>query len=183
MEFRSREATSEEFRSRQGTVDDVERIVAIWMEGIEGSLGTPPPPGHDYHAYFTQSLQSQDETFRFTVVEDVSSGELQGWLSLSPFRSNPAVKGIMAELSAYVHPGSKSSGVIRFGFQEMLHHADTSPLQYIVAFTLETNEPALRLLKRHGFSVLGAYPTCPKDAEAPPLVYTVRPCAYPEAQG
>lgn len=168
-----------EFRARQGTVEDTDRIVDIWMRGIENSLGTPPPAGHDYRAYFGERLENQDDIFRFTIVEN-DAGDVLGWMSLSPFRSNPAVKGIMAELSAYVEPNKIASGVTGFGLDHVMRAADASLLQYVIAFCLRSNTGALKLVYRYGFKELGEYPVSSKAPDATPLVYLVRACAYRE---
>ncbi len=166
------------FRVRQATIDDLDDVLGIWRRGIESSLGTPPPQDKDYKTYFAERLLNQTEIFSFTCAETLD-GLVVGWISLSPFRSNPAVKGVMAEMSAYVDPEHVASGITGFAVKSVLARADASPLQYIVAFTLETNDGVLQLCKRFGFTLVGSYPVSPKAPDATPLAYLVRPCAYP----
>ncbi len=166
------------FRVRQATIDDLDRVLKVWTAGVESSLGTPPPPTHNYKEYFAERLLDQTDIFSFTVAES-AEGEVIGWISLAPFRSNPAVKGVMAEMSAYVDPAHVASGVTGFAVKSVLARADASDLQYVVAFTLESNTGVLTLCERFGFKRVGTYPVSPKAPDAAPLVYLVRPCARP----
>ena len=171
--------SEQSFNVRQATIDDLDQVLDIWTRGIESSLGTPPPVTKDYKTYFAERLLDQTDVFSFTCAEN-AAGEVVGWISLSPFRSNPAVKGVMAEMSAYVDPAHVSSGVTGFAVKSVLENADVSPLQYIVAFTLVSNVGVLKLCDRFGFKLVGTYPVSSKAPDATPLAYLVRPCAYPE---
>lgn len=164
-----------QFSVRQASIDDLDKVLDIWTRGIESSLGTPPPPDKDYKTYFAERLLDQTDIFSFTVAEN-ADGQVIGWISLSPFRSNPAVKNVMAEMSAYVDPLHVAGGVTGFAVQSVLAKADASALQYIVAFTLETNTGVLKLCQRFGFKLVGSYPVSPKAPDATPLAYLVRPC-------
>ena len=122
-----------------------------------------PPEDKDYKTYFAERLLNQTEIFSFTCAE-TPDGKVVGWISLAPFRSNPAVKGVMAEMSAYVDPEHVATGITGFAVKSVLQKADASPLQYIVAFTLETNDGVLQLCKRFGFKLVGTYPVSPQGA-------------------
>ncbi len=160
---------------RPAAVDDLDAIHQIWLEGVENSLGAPPAAGVDYRGYFKQRLEAQNEVFKYFVVED-SNREIVSWQSLSPFRSNPAVAGVMAELSAYTNPKTTPGRPTLLGLEETFRFADASPLHYVVAFIAENNPKALRLAEHLGMRQVGHFPIAPEAPHLPQLVYLVYPC-------
>jgi L-amino acid N-acyltransferase YncA len=113
--------------------------------------------------------------FQYFVVEN-DEGEIVSWQSLSPFRSNPAVAGIMAELSAYASPTAAPGRPTLLGLEAAMRFADQSPLHYVVAFIAETNPKALRLAEHVGLKRIGTFPRSPQAAHLPELAYLVYPC-------
>jgi L-amino acid N-acyltransferase YncA len=160
---------------RQARGGDASTIYQIWIEGIEASLGARPKGDLDYEAYFRSRLETQDEVFQFFVVEN-DGGEIVCWQSLSPFRSNPAVAGVMAELSAYASPRHMPGRPTMLGLEEVLRFADRSPLHYVVAFIQEQNSKALRLAEHVGLKQIGVFPRSPQAPHLPELAYLVYPC-------
>lgn len=160
---------------RQGRPEDAENIHRIWLEGIEASLGSKPKGDLDYEAYFRARLETQSDVFQYFVVEN-DEGEIVSWQSLSPFRSNPAVAGVMAELSAYASPKHMPGRPTLLGLEELLRFADRSPLHYVVAFIQEQNQKALRLAEHVGLKRIGTFPRSPQAPHMPELAYLVYPC-------
>jgi L-amino acid N-acyltransferase YncA len=160
---------------RQGRPEDSEAIYRIWSEGIETSLGRRPRGGLDFEAYFRGRLEAQDEVFQYLVVEN-DDGEIVSWQSLSPFRSNPAVAGVMAELSAYASPKHMPGRPTLLGLTELMRLADGSPLHFVVAFIAESNSKALRMAEHVGLRRIGTFPRSPEAPELPELAYLVYPC-------
>lgn len=160
---------------RQGRPEDAPAIHRIWIEGIEASLGARPKGDLDYEAYFESRLAVQDDVFQYFVVED-ETGDIVSWQSLSPFRSNPAVAGIMAELSAYASPTATPGRPTLLGLEALLRFADQSRLHYVVAFIAETNTKALRLAEHVGLERIGTFPRSPQAPHLPGLAYLVYPC-------
>lgn len=160
---------------RRGRPADAPTIHRIWIEGIEASLGTRPQGDLDYEAYFRGRLEAQDDVFQYFVVEN-DGGEIVSWQSLSPFRSNPAVAGIMAELSAYASPTHTPGRPTLLGLEALMQFADRSPLHYVVAFIAESNSKALRLAEHVGLRRIGTFPRSPQAAHLPELAYLVYPC-------
>lgn len=163
---------------RGGRVEDAEELVRIWRSGLLSSLGSPPPSGLDDVGYFRHRLETQDEVFRYFVVED-GAGDIVAWQSLSPFRSNPAVVHVMAELSAYADPAKSPGFPTLQGLQALFAHADQSPLHYVVAFITLENPKAYRLAEHFGMRRAGTLPRTPKKPENPELAYYVYPCGTP----
>jgi L-amino acid N-acyltransferase YncA len=160
---------------RQGRPTDASAIHRIWIEGIVASLGSRPQGDLDYEAYFASRLDAQDHVFQYFVVEN-DAGEIVSWQSLSPFRSNPAVTGIMAELSAYASPTAMPGRPTLLGLEALMRFADQSPLHYVVAFIAETNAKAQRMAEHVGLKRIGSFPRSPQAPELPELAYLVYPC-------
>ncbi|MEN9577217.1 MAG: hypothetical protein RJA70_226 [Pseudomonadota bacterium] len=167
---------------RAGTVEDAEAIHEIWLNGVENSLGSAPSGEVDYAAYFRQRLAAQNDVFKYFVVEN-SDGEVVSWQSLSPFRSNPAVVGVMAELSAYTSPKQMPGRPTLLGLEETFRFADRSPLHYVVAFIASSNAAALRLSEHLGMRNIGTFPIAPQAPHLPELAYMVYPCKNSKTAG
>jgi L-amino acid N-acyltransferase YncA len=163
-----------ELSIRQATLDDVEPIFGIWSEGFRQSLGSDPPDGVDFPKFFLHKVQSQDDTYRIFVAEH--QGEIVGWVSLSPFRSNPAVVDLFAELSLYAKDGYHNLGIGKELLQHCLAHADHSRLQFVVAFIAASNRAAMNMGMRAGFLHVGTLPRPPKQPNMPEVSYNVYPC-------
>ncbi len=155
------------FRVRTATVSDLPDVMRIWRAGIENSLGGPPPDTMDYEAYFQARLEEQTEVFRFFLVEN-TEGRVVAWQSVMPFRSNPATRGTMAEISLYTDPSSPGPATLA-GVTAMLAHADRSPLLFLLAIIAETNLGAANLAKNFGLAHIGTMPATPKAPHLPAL--------------
>jgi L-amino acid N-acyltransferase YncA len=165
------------FRVRRAEPEDLDVIMSIWLAGIESSLGGPPPATVDYPAYFKARIEEQNDVFRFFLIED-ESGTVVAWQSIMPFRSNPATRGTMGEISVYTHP-SHSGGATSAGMTAMWAHADASPLQFLLAVIAENNKAARALANRFHMQELGVMPKSLKVADTPALAVYVYPCRPP----
>ena len=163
-----------ELTIREATLDDVRPIHAVWQEGFKQSLGSDVPDGIDFPKFFLHKVESQDDTYKIFVAEE--GGAIVGWVSLSPFRSNPAVVELFAELSLYTKTGHQNLGVGRELLARCLSHADHSRLQYVVAFIAATNRAAMKLGMQVGFLHVGTLPRPPKQPTMPEVAYNVYPC-------
>lgn len=159
---------------RQATMDDVAPIYGIWSEGFRQSLGSDPPGDVDFPTFFRHKVETQDDTYKIFVAEE--NGGIVGWVSLSPFRSNPAVVELFAELSLYTKMGHHNLGVGRDLLDVCLEHADRSRLQFVVAFIATTNRVAMKLGMQAGFLHVGTLPRPPKQPNMPEVSYNVYPC-------
>lgn len=166
-----------DFRIRPATIADTAQIYRIWRDGSAISLGAELPSELDYEPYFRERVAAQDAIFKFFVAED-ETGAIAGWVSLTPFRSNPVVREAMAELSAYVRTDVVRTGVVRKLVNYCFHHAEQSPLLYVNAFISSANEPALIAALANGLLFVGSFPQSPKSS-APPLVYLTKVIAKP----
>jgi L-amino acid N-acyltransferase YncA len=166
------------FRVRGARVDDLDAIMAIWRAGIRNSLGGPLPESMDYPAYFRARLEEQDEVFKFFIVES-PEGKVIAWQSVLPFRSNPATRGTMGEVSAYADPAYAHSRATLTGLTELFAHADTSPLHFLIAFIADPNQAAASLARHFGMVEAITLPISPKADHLPPLGLFVYTCGRP----
>ena len=163
-----------DLRIRQATMDDVEPIFDVWNEGFRQSLGSDPPDDVDFPEFFRHKVRTQDDTYKIFVAE--RDAEIVGWVSLSPFRSNPAVVDLFAELSLYAKTGHHNLGVGKELLVHCLDYADRSRLQYVVAFIAATNRAAMKMGMQVGFLHIGTLPRPPKAPNMPEVSYNVYPC-------
>jgi L-amino acid N-acyltransferase YncA len=163
------------FTVRSASPDDLDVILDIWRAGIESSLGGPPPDTIDYRAYFAARIEEQTDVFRFFLIQE-EGGKVVAWQSILPFRSNPATRGTMGEISVYTHPDWYTSGATHFGMSAMWAHADASPLLFLMAVIAEGNKPARALADRFEMQLLGLMPKSPKAETMPALAVYLYPC-------
>lgn len=168
------------FTVRSASPDDLDVILDIWRAGIESSLGGPPPDTIDYRAYFAARIAEQTEVFRFFLIEE-ESGKVIAWQSIMPFRSNPATRGTMGEISVYTHPDWYTTGATHVGMTAMWAHADASPLQFLMAVIAEGNKAARALADRFEMQLLGLMPRSLKAEGMPALAVYMYPCKPPHS--
>jgi L-amino acid N-acyltransferase YncA len=162
------DAAMSSFKVRDAKVDDLDAIMEIWRAGILNSLGGPPRDTVDYPAYFKARLEEQNDIFKFFIVES-NDGRVLAWQSIQPFRSNPATRDTMGEISAYTHPTSASGRATMALGKELFAHADRSPLHFLIAFIAKPNHAAANLARHFGMREIGALPTTPKADHLPQL--------------
>jgi L-amino acid N-acyltransferase YncA len=163
------------FKVRDATVDDLDAIMEIWRAGINNSLGGPLPDTMDYRAYFKARLEEQNEIFKFFIVQS-DEGKVLAWQSILPFRSNPATRDTMGEISAYTHPTSASGRATMALGKELFAHADRSPLHFLVAFIAKPNLAAANLARHFGMQEATTLPISPKADSLPPLAFFYYTC-------
>jgi L-amino acid N-acyltransferase YncA len=169
------DAAMSAFKVRDARVADLDAIMEIWRAGIQNSLGGPLPETMDYPAYFKARLEEQTEVFKFFIVES-PDGKVIAWQSLLPFRSNPATRGTMGEISAYTHPAHIGGRATIAGLTELFAHADRSPLHFVLAFIANPNHAASSLARHFGMQEAITLPPTPKAAHLPPLGLFIYTC-------
>jgi L-amino acid N-acyltransferase YncA len=158
---------------RRANPDDLPAILRIWQAGLANSLGTAPASDLDGRLHFERRLAEQEDRFPVLVVQ--ADTEIVAWQSLSPCRANPAVRGNMAEVSAYTSPAHVGRATL-LGLDALFDFADASPLHHLVAFIATSNGAALRFAKHAGMHHALTLPATPRAPEAPPLALFVYAC-------
>lgn len=159
---------------RQATLDDLDQVYEVWLQGVAQSLGGAPDPAVDHRARFRRQIEEQDDDFKLFVAIDDEG--VVGWQALAPFRANPAVRGLFAESSTYVRTTNARAGVGRDLIFHALGHADRSRLQFVVAYVAITNERTLYSAQKAGFTLVGTLPSAQKPPAGPPLAFLVYAC-------
>jgi phosphinothricin acetyltransferase len=78
-------------------------------------------------------------------------GAIAGWLSFQSFYGRPAYHAT-AELSVYVAPARRRTGIARRLVQHALERAPSLGLATLLGFVFGHNEPSLRLFTELGFA-------------------------------
>jgi L-amino acid N-acyltransferase YncA len=90
----------------------------------------------------------QDDYPMFALVRD---GEIQGWLSVSPYRQGRAALRRTVEISYFVRSGVQGKGIgsqlLAYGLDACRHLGYKTAL----AIILDKNEASIRLVKKYGF--------------------------------
>lgn len=151
---------------RAATVDDLDMIHRIWTR----RPGAPPASAEEARRYreeFRAQIDRANVPFGIWVAESESA--VVGWAGLSRMRSNPALRGIMAECSMYVarsHWGATASDAL---WAALTAHATATSLEWIVSLAASTNAPAVSFCKRHRMQRMGRVPRTAKAPERPPV--------------
>ena len=84
-------------------------------------------------------------------------GQIAGWLSFQSFYGRPAYQGT-AEVSVYVSPTHRRSGIGRELVGEAMERAPSLGLRTLLGFIFEHNLPSLKLFESFGFQRWGNLP-------------------------
>ncbi|MFC6223778.1 GNAT family N-acetyltransferase [Hymenobacter artigasi] len=141
---------------------DFDAIYAIWLDGIVHSFAEFDRPA-DLQEQFHDNFTTCRPPFGFWVAE--VAGNVVGWQSLLPCTSNPMKRHLLAESSTYRALGSHSNGAGEALLRAALAWAGPAGLQFVLAYTLESNTAVGRLYERCGFVPTGQLP----PPHSPPL--------------
>lgn len=135
--------------------EDLLRIVEIYNSTIAGRKATAdtlPVTVEQRRSWFDR--HSPDR--RPLLVEE--DGErVIGWLGFEDFYGRPAY-GATAELSIYLDPAYRGTGLGSHMLREALKRAPSLGLKNLVAFVFSHNTESIRLFKKFGFQSWGQLP-------------------------
>jgi L-amino acid N-acyltransferase YncA len=140
---------------RIATLADLPRIVEIYNQAIAARNATADT------VPFT--VDQRLDWFRLHVPEEYpifaygGTGEVLGWLSVSPYRGRPALRRT-AEVSYYVDYGHQKQGIGSALLAHALADAERIGKRVYLAILLEWNTGSLRLLEKFGFERWGYLP-------------------------
>ena len=149
---------------RTATVDDLDVIYEIWT-CRPGASPASAEIAERYKAEFRMQITNVKPPFGIWVAE--SEGAVIGWASLMRMRSNPALRGIMAECSMYVARSHWGAGASDTLWEGLKAHASETCLEWIVSFVASSNTPATGLCQRRGLQKMGHVPRTEKAPERP----------------
>ncbi len=134
---------------------DLHRIVAIYNQAIDAHNATADTIPFTVDQRLDWFNSHVPDSYPIYVYED--SGEVQGWLSISPYRGRPALSRT-AEVSYYVDYAHHGKGI---GSALMQHALDDAPRigrKVYLAILLEWNLGSIHLLEKFGFEKWGYLP-------------------------
>ena len=135
---------------------DLPRIVGIYNQAILTQKVTgdvAPFSVEQRRQWFDQ--HDPDRYPLYVCVDE--SGQIAGFLSLSPYRDRPAMSRT-AEVSYYVDYACHHRGIGSKLMEAALQDCARLGKHVLVAILLEWNEPSLKLLEKYGFEKWGYLP-------------------------
>lgn len=140
---------------RLAALADLPRIVEIYNQAIAARNATADTVPFTVEQRLDWFRVHAPEVHPIYVYEQ--GGEVQGWLSVSPYRGRPALART-AEVSYYVDYGFHGRGI---GSALMAHALEDAPRigkKVYLAILLEWNKGSIRLLEKFGFERWGYLP-------------------------
>jgi phosphinothricin acetyltransferase len=138
---------------RAATRDDVDRIRAIYNDGVEDRVAT-----------LEQNAKSRDDMLawwaehdtRYAIIVAQAGSQIVGFASLNRFSAREAHAGI-ADLSIYIDRGWRCRGIGRQVLSALRSVAASQGFHKIVLHALNSNEPGKSLYRRLGFREVGVF--------------------------
>lgn len=138
---------------RQATAADVERIRAIFNEGIEDRIATldlEPKSAAEMAAWWS----AHDGRYEVVVAE--REHEIVGWAALNPYSHRCAYDAV-ADLSVYVARAVRGTGVGGALLRDIERRAREHLFHKIVLFTLPFNSLGQALYGKRGYREVGTF--------------------------
>lgn len=135
---------------------DLPRIVEIYNQAIASQNVTGDTVAVSVENRREWFNHHKGDQYPIYVCED-SSGEVTGFLSLSPYRGRPAMRRT-AEISYYVDYAHHHEGIGSKLMEYAQKDCARIGKQVLLAIVLEWNEPSVKLLERFGFEKWGYLP-------------------------
>ena len=136
--------------------DDLIRLVEIYNQAIvrhNATADTTPFQVEERQEWFNEHLPEEYPIY----VYEGEQGMVLGWLSLSPYRSRPALKRT-AEVSYYVDYACHGMGIGSTLLEHAIAESPRLGRKILVAILLEWNTASIKLLKKFGFEQWGRMP-------------------------
>ena len=137
---------------RNATLNDLPATVAIYNSTIASRLvtaDTEPSTVEDKMDWFKKHQSANRPLW---VVEN--DHEMIGWVSFNNFSGRPAYVGT-AELSIYLHPGSRGKGYGKKILQYCIEQAPAMSIHTLLGFIFSHNKPSIVLFEQAGFTEWG----------------------------
>ncbi|MGK9250263.1 arsinothricin resistance N-acetyltransferase ArsN1 family A [Paenibacillus humicus] len=139
--------------TRKALVEDAERILHIYNQGIEDRIATLEiePKTLSYMENWFQEHQG-----RHTVLVAEIEGKIVGWSSLNRYSQRCAYDGV-AELSIYVDREYRGKGIGSALLPVLEHEAKANEFYKIVIFTFPFNKNGQGLYRKSGYREVGVF--------------------------
>lgn len=127
--------------------EDWPAVERVYAQGIETGLATFEAETPTWEQFDVGKLKEH----RFVAELD---GLVVGWVALSPFSARKAYAGV-AELSVYVSPTCRGSGVGFTLLEQLIVSSEAAGIWTLTSTVLDGNKASLRLHEKSGFRVIG----------------------------
>jgi len=141
---------------RKAKPDDIPAITRILNESIRWGKATA----------IREEVSQEERTEWFnehssalyTVFVSESDGEVNGYLSISPYRRGRQAFRHTAEVSYFVDFRHHRKGIANTLMDKALQHCSKNQIHYLLAFLMEHNEASIKFLEKSDFKLWGRLP-------------------------
>ena len=147
---------SHDLTIRLAVADDISAINNIYNQAVNDGLRTAhiePVSLKDRRVWFANH---DEDAFPIFIAE--ISGELAGWISISPYRSDRQALDEVVEISYYVDYAHHEKGLGSRLMNRALNFCQKAPYRIAVAILISQNQSSIALLEKFGFSEGGRIP-------------------------
>ncbi|WP_405428991.1 GNAT family N-acetyltransferase [Micromonospora sp. NBC_00617] len=137
-----------EITVRPMSVDDADRVLAIYQAGLDGGDASFETTAPTWAAFDAARLPQH----RFVAVD--GHGAVLGWVAVSPTSTRPVYAGVV-EHSIYVDPAARGQGVARLLLDTLITSTEAAGIWTIQSGVFGENTASLTLHQRAGFRVIG----------------------------
>ena len=141
---------------RYAGIQDLEAIISIYNYAVLSTFETADTKEVNWKNRIGWFKSHKPGTYPIFVYE--INGVVAGWISLSPYRKGRKALKFTIEISYYVHPEFKKTGI----GSNLVEHAiaKSRELNYktLIAIILDKNEKSINLLLKYGFLKWGHLP-------------------------
>lgn len=142
------------FLTRIASLEDIEKITAIYNQGIEDRIATLEADTKSVAQMVTLFL-ARSERHKVIVVQD-ESGSIKGWASLNVFNVRECYRGV-ADLSIYVCRTERGKGLGKMLLLALIETAKQGGFHKLVLSTMADNYIGHKLYSAVGFTKVGTY--------------------------
>ena len=139
----------EDLLIRPMTPDDAGRVLSIYQAGLDTGQASFETLAPAWEAFDAARLPGHRH-----VAADAATGEVLGWVAVSPVSSRPVYAGVV-EHSVYVHPGRRRRGVGAALLGALIRSSEAAGIWTIQSGVFRENAASLALHERAGFRVVG----------------------------
>jgi L-amino acid N-acyltransferase YncA len=151
-----------DFSIRKATLEDLDEIVAIWIEGqVEAADSFVPLVPEHTRDFYSIHLERQNDRFGIWVAEKgigQGSRAILGWQALLPCRAHPSFEQHWAQSSTYISKVNRDRGVGRSLLSFVCKAAVQSGFSHIIGYVRADNLAPLIIIESLGWKRVGSIP-------------------------
>ena len=141
---------------RKALISDLEVINDIYNQAVDSRQSTADLEHitlQEREIWFFEHSPGKYPIFVYEV-----SGNVVGWLSVSPYRKGRRALDRVAEVSYYIDNNFHRQGIGKSLMKYCISHLKEYDIKHLVAILLEINTASIALLEKFGFTRWGELP-------------------------